>query len=121
MNPLGHHLLGEFTGCDPARLASPEAVREAMLAAARASGATVVAELHHHFSPLGVSGVVVVSESHLAIHTWPEHGFAAADYFSCSPRVDMACAMALLAERLGARAHTTLELQRGPLQVPPRP
>ena len=75
MTALGHHLLAEFSGCDAASLADLELVTTAMLQAATASGATIVTHSFHHFSPHGVSGAVIIAESHLAIHTWPEHGF----------------------------------------------
>ena len=118
MTALGNHLLAEFTGCDPARLADLEHVTRAMLAAAEASGATIVAQSFHHFSPLGVSGVVIISESHLAIHTWPEHRFAAVDFFTCVNRVIPERALELLRLALGAQRMETARLERGPLRLP---
>lgn len=87
MKALGRHLLAEFSGCDRERLADLDFIRNHMLAAAQACGATVITHSFHHFAPLGVSGVVIISESHLAIHTWPEHSFAAVDLFTCGERV----------------------------------
>lgn len=58
-------------------------VREALLRAAVAGEATVVSDCFHHFSPHGVSGVVIIAESHIAAHTWPEHRFVAIDIFTC--------------------------------------
>ncbi len=116
MTALGHHLLVEFEGCDPAALADLEQVTSAMLRAAVASGATVVTHSFHHFSPQGVSGAVIIAESHLAIHTWPEHGFAAVDFFSCGG-VDMDRGVALLKLAFGATKETRLELERGPLRT----
>jgi len=114
MTALGRHLLVEFTGCDAASLADLERVTSAMLRAAEASGATIVTHSFHHFSPHGVSGAVIIAESHLAIHTWPEHGFAAVDFFSCG-KVDMDRGLAVLRQTFGATAETRLELERGPL------
>jgi S-adenosylmethionine decarboxylase proenzyme len=111
---LGRHLLAEFTGCDAAALADLEGITAAMLRAAEASGATIVTHSFHHFSPHGVSGAVIIAESHLAIHTWPEHRFAAVDYFSCGS-VDTQAALGVLREALGAAALETLSLTRGPL------
>jgi S-adenosylmethionine decarboxylase proenzyme len=113
---LGHHLLAEFTGCDAPALADLAGVTAAMLRAVEASGATVVTHSFHHFSPHGVSGAVIIAESHLAIHTWPEHGFAAVDFFSCGP-VDMDRGLALLKTAFGATSETRLELERGPLRT----
>jgi S-adenosylmethionine decarboxylase proenzyme len=115
MTALGHHLLVEFTGCEAGVLADLGRITAAMLRAAEASGATVVTHSFHHFSPHGVSGAVIIAESHLAIHTWPEHGFAAVDFFSCGS-VDMDLGLALLRVALGAAAETRLELERGPLR-----
>ncbi len=114
MTALGHHLLAEFTGCEAAALADLGLVTSAMLQAAEASGATIVTHSFHHFSPHGVSGAVIIAESHLAIHTWPEHGFAAVDFFTCG-KVDMDSGLAVLKRALGATAETRLELERGPL------
>jgi len=113
---LGHHLLVEFEGCDPASLADLDQVTSAMLRAAEASGATIVTHSFHHFSPHGVSGAVIIAESHLAIHTWPEHGFAAVDFFSCGG-VDMDLGVAVLKRAFSATSETRLELERGPLRA----
>ena len=114
MTALGRQLLAEFLHCDPERLADPEFITQSMLEAARVSGATIVTHSFHHFSPYGVSGAVIIAESHLAIHTWPEHGFAAVDFFTCG-KVDMDCGLAVLKRAFSATAETRLELERGPL------
>jgi S-adenosylmethionine decarboxylase proenzyme len=119
MTALGRHLLVEFTGCDPLKLADLGLVTAAMLDAARAAGATIVTHSFHHFAAqdggAGVSGAVIIAESHLAIHTWPEHGFAALDFFSCG-HVDMPLGVAVLNAALAAREEHRLELERGPLR-----
>lgn len=116
MTALGRHLLVEFTGCGPSALADLDGVTAAMLEAARASGATIVTHSFHHFSPHGVSGAVIIAESHLAIHTWPEHGFAAVDFFSCGA-VDMDRGLAVLKSAFAATGETRLALERGPLRT----
>lgn len=118
MSALGRHLLAEFTGCAPASLADLQGVTTAMLQAASVSGATIVTHSFHHFSPHGVSGAVIIAESHLAIHTWPEHGFAAVDFFSCGA-VDMDRSIAHLKAAFGASGEIRLEMERGPLRVLP--
>jgi S-adenosylmethionine decarboxylase len=80
---LGHHTLIELHGCDDAMLRDAAGVRTLMLDAVKQSGGTHVTDVFHHFSPHGVSGVIVIAESHVTIHTWPEHGYAAADVFTC--------------------------------------
>jgi S-adenosylmethionine decarboxylase proenzyme len=91
------------------------AIEEAMNEAAAVSGATIVQSVFHMFSPHGVSGVVVVAESHLAVHTWPEYGFAAVDYFTCG-EVDAAAAIECLREKFGAERVTQREVERGILE-----
>jgi S-adenosylmethionine decarboxylase proenzyme len=113
MPALGNHLLAELRGCDATRLADLDTVRSAMLQAARDSGATIITHTFHHFAPLGISGVVIVSESHLAIHTWPEHGFAALDYFTCGAAIDQGKAIDTVAHALGACEKSLRTLTRG--------
>ncbi|MEE9257267.1 MAG: adenosylmethionine decarboxylase [bacterium] len=112
MNSLGRHILAEFYECDPAMLNDTGAIERAMNEAAAASGATVVQSVFHMFSPHGVSGVVVVAESHLAIHTWPEYGFAAVDYFTCG-EVDAGAAIRCLRAKFGAERVSQREIERG--------
>lgn len=83
MDTRALHLLVELWGCDVSRLDDVSCVRESLIAAARAAGATVVGELFHRYAPQGVSGVVLIEESHLSVHTWPEAGYAAVDFFTC--------------------------------------
>ncbi len=115
---LGRHLLVELTGCDAGRLEDVAHVRTAMVEAALASGALVVGESFHHFSPHGVSGVVVISESHLAIHTWPEYGFAAIDLFTCGDTVDPWEAFDRLKAAFQAETTSVMEVRRGTLRIP---
>ena len=114
MNSLGRHILAEFYECDPAMLNDTGAIERAMNEAAAASGATVVQSVFHMFSPHGVSGVVVVAESHLAVHTWPEYGYAAVDYFTCG-EVDAGAAIRCLREKFGAERFSQREIERGVL------
>ena len=116
MSPLGRHLLAEFSGCEAQILSNLAQVTQAMLRAAAASGATIITHSFHHFSPHGVSGAVIIAESHLAIHTWPEHGFAAVDFFSCGG-VDMDAGLAVLKAALQAVHEDRLTVTRGPLGI----
>lgn len=77
------HLLVEYEGCDPVVLDDLDQVRRLMRAAAEAAGATVVAEAFHRYRPQGVTGLLVIEESHFSVHTWPEHGYAAVDFYTC--------------------------------------
>ena len=76
---LGRHVLAEIYECDSEILNDIHQVEKIMVKAALEAGAEIREVAFHKFSPQGVSGVVVISESHLAIHTWPELGYAAVD------------------------------------------
>ncbi|MEW6723557.1 MAG: adenosylmethionine decarboxylase [Bacillota bacterium] len=115
MNALGRHVLAEVYGCDPNIINDVEQVEEIMVQAALEAGAEVREVAFHKFSPQGVSGVVVISESHLAIHTWPELGYCAVDVFTCGDRVDPWVSCRYLFDKFGAKDVRTKELQRGEL------
>ena len=113
MNALGKHLLLELKDCNKDVLNDLSFLKNTMLTAAIESGATVLGESFHPFSPHGVSGVVVIAESHLSIHTWPEYNYAAADIFTCGDSVQPERAAEILIEQLGAKNHSVVEIQRG--------
>ena len=117
MNALGKHLLLELKGCDKEVLNDVGFLREALLAAAGEAGATVLGESFHQFSPQGVSGVVIIAESHLCIHTWPEYGYAAADIFTCGNSVRPEKAAAIIVRKLGSKDHSIIEIRRGILDT----
>ncbi len=113
MKALGKHVLVELYDCDSKRLNDISFIKETMLAAAKKSGATVLGESFHQFSPQGVSGVIIIAESHLTIHTWPEHGYAGADIFTCGTRVKPEKAAEVIIARLKPRTHSIIKLDRG--------
>ncbi len=117
MKALGRHVLVEFYGCDPDALNDKERLEEVMREAAVESGATVVNSVFHLFNPHGVSGVVVIAESHLTIHTWPEYGYAAVDLFTCGDSVDPWIAFERMKEYLQAEQMFTMEVKRGQLHT----
>ena len=80
---LANHCLLDLWGCDPKYLDDLEYLKKHCLAAVKLGGATVIDSSFHHFSPQGVSGVIIIAESHLSLHTWPEHNYMAFDIFSC--------------------------------------
>jgi len=88
-----------------------------MLAAAVGCGATVLGESFHRFSPQGVSGVLIIAESHLTIHTWPEHGYAAADIFTCGTTVQPEKAADIIIERFAPGNHSVMQMFRGMVEV----
>jgi S-adenosylmethionine decarboxylase len=110
---LGTHIVCELSGCDSAALTEVSAVEAMMVAAARAANATIVETAFHRFQPYGVSGVVVIQESHLSIHTWPETGYAAMDFYTCGDHTDPWAACEYAAKILGAKSMLTTEVKRG--------
>lgn len=113
MNALGRHLLLELKDCNSEVLNDVDFIKDCLRDTAEQIGATVVDEAFHQFAPHGISGVVVVAESHLCIHTWPEYGYAAADIFTCGDAIDPKQAVKLLAEKLEAKDSSFIELKRG--------
>jgi S-adenosylmethionine decarboxylase len=111
---LGSHLLVELFGCDCDALKLERTVSAAMEEAARKSDATVVAKSFHEFKPYGVSGAVIIQESHYTIHTWPEHGYAAVDLFYCGGTVAVHKAVEVLQNRFKPKRIKFLVVRRGP-------
>ena len=116
MKSLGRHLLTEFYGCDREILNDPDRIKTIMEEAAVTSGASIVQSVFHLFNPHGISGVVVIAESHLAIHTWPEYGYSAVDIFTCGEEVDPWRAHHYLKEKLRAGSASTVEIFRGKIE-----
>ncbi|HXG04893.1 MAG: adenosylmethionine decarboxylase [Candidatus Rokubacteria bacterium] len=113
MNALGRHLLLELFDCDPDAINSLETVKAALIEAAKRAQATIVDVVFHEFNPFGISGVVVIAESHLSIHTWPEYRYAAVDVFSCGDVLQPETAVTYLVEQFGAERASVVEMQRG--------
>lgn len=113
---LGNHILVEFMNCDPHIMNDVAAIERDMVAAAQLAGATVINSTFHHFSPYGVSGVVVIQESHLAIHTWPEYGYAAVDLFTCG-EMDAWISFDHLKECFKSKSYSAIEMKRGSVNL----
>jgi len=110
---LGQHVLAEFFECDSNILNNIDKVEKYMVDAALECGATIVQKCFHMFNPYGVSGVVIISESHLAIHTWPELGYAAVDLFTCGTKCDPKVAYEFLKKKFNSKKASFTELKRG--------
>jgi S-adenosylmethionine decarboxylase len=99
---VGKHCILELYACDASKLNDESFIRTTIATAAREAGATVLQLISHRFQPQGVTGLVLLAESHLSIHTWPESGYAAVDVFTCGDHTmpDRACLA--LVDALGA-------------------
>lgn len=117
MNALGRHILVEFTDCNADILNDVDKVEKSMVEAAKTAGATVINSTFHHFSPWGISGVVVIQESHLAIHTWPEYRYAAVDLFTCGETVDPWVSFEFLKKAFKSNKYSAIEMNRGSLNL----
>lgn len=110
-NALGRHLIAEIWTEHPHLLDNLEHLKDAVETACRAGNLTVVDVLAHKFAPHGATLIALLMESHLSIHTWPEHGYAAVDVFACAG--DPKRALEVLAQQLGAHRVETVDLDRG--------
>ena len=117
MKALGRQILAEFFLCDSQILNCVDAIKMFMQEASAISNAHIVQSVFHLFNPHGVSGVVVIAESHFAIHTWPEYGYAAVDLFTCGEQVNPWNAFEHLKKCLKAKNVLIMEVQRGELDI----
>ena len=113
MNVVGRHLMLELKDCSPELLNDLPYIKAAMTQAADQIGAHILGESFHQFQPQGVTGILAISESHICIHTWPEHGYAAADIFTCGMSFEPQVAADILIDKLQSKDPSTTLLERG--------
>lgn len=113
MDPIGHHYIVEASGCNPEIIGKVETVEQILVRAAEAAQVTVWSISFHRFNPNGVSGVVVISESHLSVHTWPEYGYVALDIFTCGNDAKPEAAVEYAFKEFKARTMHITEVTRG--------
>lgn len=113
MDTRSTHLLVELWDADRGKLDSVTEAREILQEAARQARVTVLHSAFHRFNPVGVSGVVVIAESHISIHTWPEAGYAAADIFTCGDEAMPEVAAQYLAQAFEAEQVEITRVTRG--------
>lgn len=113
MHTLGRHLLLDLKGCNKELLNDLDFLKSALFSIAEQLGAQVLGESFHRFEPQGISGVVLITGSHLCIHTWPEFGYAAIDIFTYGDLFQPEAAAKLLTEKLEAENPSVVELKRG--------
>ena len=112
-SPIGHHYIVEASGCDPKIISSIEKVQQILVKAAEISGAQVWSVSINRFPPNGVSGVIVISESHISTHTWPEFGYGALDFYTCGNEIDPEKGVVYAVEAFGASTSHITEITRG--------
>ncbi len=109
---VGKHCILELYECDQAKLNDEAFLRTAVTTAAKLSGATLLNLITHRFEPQGVTGLALLAESHISIHTWPENRYAAVDVFTCGDHTMPERACEVLRDELSAKHHLLRTLQR---------
>jgi S-adenosylmethionine decarboxylase len=117
----GHHFILELYGCPPAMLDEAEHVRATLRKAIDASHATLLSDAVHEFTPHGVTALGLLSESHISVHTWPEHGYVAADIFTCGQGCSPESACEVLIAGFAAERYDLVKLERGRPSASTRP
>jgi S-adenosylmethionine decarboxylase len=110
--PIGKHCILELYDCSAQKLDDEASLRSSITTAVQAAGATLLQLITHHFEPQGITGLALLAESHLSIHTWPESGYAAVDVFTCGDHTMPERACRVLMEELEARRHSLRSFRR---------
>ena len=108
---LGTHLIAEFFGCDECD--GTDFIRRTLREAVVASGSTILDEKYHKFVPQGITGYILLKESHISIHTWPEYRYAAIDVFTCGETMKPEMAIESLKDALRPDKVTVKRIMRG--------
>lgn len=118
LQSLGNHLIIELYECDQEIINDAQGVEDALIQAVKISGAKMVQSVIHKFNPHGISGVIVIEESHFSVHTWPEYGYCALDIFTCGDEIDYYSALKYLKEEFQAKNLSVTEMKRGLINLP---
>ena len=114
---LGQQTLLELFACRHEVLNDKKFIKKTIIQAAKVAEATIVQDFFYQFAPFGISGTLVITESHINIHTWPEHNFVAIDFFTCNPNMKIKEACSYLIETFQASEHIQHDHLRGPLKI----
>ncbi|MEE9348545.1 MAG: adenosylmethionine decarboxylase [Flavobacteriaceae bacterium] len=114
---LGFQTTIDFYGCNKDKINSRDFIEKTLLTAAKKMNLTVVNTTIHEFSPIGISGVIVIEESHIAIHTWPEHNYVALDFFTCGKTVELSEGISWLTGIFSATKVITSSGKRGDMSM----
>jgi S-adenosylmethionine decarboxylase len=114
---LGKHAIIDLSGCNSEIIRNHNLIQDALLKVAEMANVTVVGSLEHHFKPQGYTTVLVLEESHLSIHTWPEHNYVSIDLYSCNLQTNFRAVKEFLADTFKATVAEFTVLERGYTQV----
>ncbi len=110
---IGIHIVGDLKGVERNRISDVNSLREIMESAVKRSKLTKIRSYYHQFSPDGVSGVILLAESHLSFHSWPEYGLIAVDIFTCGPTENAEEAMEYIIDKLSPSSIEYKRIERG--------
>ena len=113
MNLLGIQVLLDLEKCNDSVLDDIDYIKDLLIKSAVESGATIVGESFHKFNPVGVTGILSIAESHISIHTWPEHSYAAIDIFSCGESFNIENSKDIIIAGLQPEHSRIIRLDRG--------
>ena len=103
----------DLENCDQKILDDLNTIKQTLIIAAQKSGAHIMGETFHKFTPVGVTGIVSIAESHISIHTWPEFKYAAVDIFSCGEDFDLESCVKVISDNLKCKHITRKTIKRG--------
>lgn len=115
MKPLGTHWLVDLFGCPFEALNDRQLIESVLLESIVLARLNLLHLISHSYEPQGVTAIALVSESHVSIHTWPEHGHAAVDIFTCGSDSELEAVCGLLVKQLKAKRQARLVVERGNL------
>lgn len=118
MKALGRQILVEYYHCNPEIINDVTEIETILLEGTKRAKASIISHNFHKFSPHGVSGTIVIAESHIAIHTWPEYNYAAVDIFTCGETIDPWIIQEYVKDRFESKSISSMELKRGMFKVP---
>jgi S-adenosylmethionine decarboxylase len=110
---IGIHLVGDLKGVEPEKISKVDAMEDVMESAVKYGKLTKIRSYYHQFSPSGVSGIILLAESHLSFHTWPEHGLVALDIFTCGPTENAESALEYILGKLTPSSIEYKRIERG--------
>jgi S-adenosylmethionine decarboxylase len=110
---IGVHLVADLRGVSASKISKLPLMKEIMESAVKSGGLTKIRSHYHQFSPTGVSGVILLAESHLSFHTWPEYGFVALDIFTCGPTENAEAAFEYIIDKLSPVSVEYKKIERG--------
>ena len=113
MDPIGTHFIADLYECPRDLLDDESFITKSLREAVDRGMATLLHQVSHHFEPQGVTALALIAESHVAVHTWPEYGYAAIDVFTCGDRASAEKACNYLVGAFQAQRHTLEKLVRG--------